>query len=485
MSDEDHRTRSEVKRCRHEPLPRSHAWLVHVVSCETPMTGDAAAYPLDDVDLVVLGRGPRAAVTQVDGDRRCLHLGFPDQWMSIRHARIERRVGAFWLVDDRSKNGLRVNGRANEEALLVDGDWIEVGHTVLRYRHGALPPPRQRRGARSDVAVLPTTLPSLEDQVRDLEDIARSSVSVVLQGETGTGKEVVARAVHRVSGRRGELIAVNCGALPATLLESELFGYRRGSFSNALEDRPGLVRAADGGTLFLDEIGDLPPASQAALLRVLQEHEVTPLGATRPVKVDLRVVCATHHDLDALVARGEFRTDLYARLVGHRFVLPPLRERREDLGLLTAAILRRDATDGDVLFAPEAMRALYRYHWPLNVRELEKCLGAALVLARGAAIDLEHLPAAIAASPGDGDAHGGLGPRGAASAMPPAVPGPSSREHHAVVERQQILDALARCGGNQSRAAKLLGMPRNTLIAKIERYGLARPLTPRRQRPPN
>src|SRR5262249_60731516 len=161
-------------------------------------------------------------------------------------------------------------------ALLVDGDWIEAGHTVLRYRHGPLLPPCPRTD-RTAAAALVTPLPSLDGQIRDLEDVARSTVPVVLRGETGTGKEVLARAVHRLSGRRGDLIAVNCGALPAALLESELFGYRKGAFSNAVEDRPGLVRAADRGTLFLDEIGDLPPSSQAARRRVRQERDVTPV----------------------------------------------------------------------------------------------------------------------------------------------------------------------------------------------------------------
>jgi transcriptional regulator with GAF, ATPase, and Fis domain len=448
------------------------------------MTTDAAAYQLDDVDLVVVGRGSRAAMMELDGGRRRLQLSFSDQWMSTHHARIERRVGAFWLIDEHSKNGVLVNGSPTREALLIDGDWIEVGHTLLRYRHGVLPPPRRADAPQvASEPALATVMPTLRDQYDNLAAIACSPVSVVLRGETGTGKEMVARAVHRISRRRGDLIAVNCGALPATLLESELFGHRRGAFSNAIEDRPGLVRAADGGTLFLDEIGDLPPSSQAALLRVLQEREVTPLGATHPIKVDLRVICATHRDLEAWVAHGQFRADLYARLAGHCFVLPPLRERREDLGLLAALLLRRAAPGQDVRFEPEAARALYRYHWPLNVRELETVLASALVLARGGAIDLEHLPAAIVANLGDRAAQGELVPRDASTARvaPAAVSAPAAPGDDSAIERQQIREALDRCGGNQSRAAKLLGMSRNTLIARIERYGLTRPLTPRRQ----
>jgi DNA-binding NtrC family response regulator len=470
-------TRSEVKRLHRDSSAHSHAWLFHVFSCETPKGASAAALRLDDVDAVVLGRGAAGAATPIDGDRRQLALGFADQWMSTRHARIERCIGGFWLSDEHSKNGVLLNGNRVDGALLVDGDWIEAGHTILRYRCGALPPPRHPRKMRSDATVaLPTALPTLEEQSDNLEEIARSSLSVVLQGETGTGKEVLARAVHRLSGRRGELIAINCGALPATLLESELFGYRKGSFSNAIEDRIGLVRAADMGTLFLDEIGDLPQASQTVLLRVLQEREVTPLGGTRPIKVDLRVICATHRDLETQVALGQFRADLYARLSGHRFVIPPLRERREDLGLLTAALLRRIAPGHDVRFEPGAARALCRYGWPLNVRELETCLVSALVLARGGAIGVEHLSAAVVAAGVEDSSCAVVSPPRGVCAAKPASP----IDGELVTERRQISDALARCGGNQSRAAKLLGISRNTLIARIERFGLARPLMPRR-----
>ena len=400
MNKRENRTRSESVHLRREPANRPRAWLFHVFSCDAPQAPLAAACDLDEIDEVALGRGEPGAVTELDGGRRRLRLSFPDQWMSTRHARIQRTVGGFWVADEGSKNGLLLNGVRTNGALLVDGDWIEAGHTLLRYRRGALPPPGQPRAFRSSgAAALSTALPTLEEQSLNLEEIARSTVSVILRGETGTGKEVLAHAVHQLSGRSGELIAVNCGALPATLLESELFGYRKGALSNAVEDRPGLVRAADRGTLFLDEIGDLPPSSQAALLRVLQEREVTPLGDTRPVKVDLRVVCATHRDLEALVALGEFRADLYARLSGHTFAIPPLRERREDLGLLTAALLRRIAPDQDVRFEPEAVRAFCRYAWPLNVRELENCLASAVVLARGRAIGVAQLSTTIGASP--------------------------------------------------------------------------------------
>jgi transcriptional regulator with GAF, ATPase, and Fis domain len=440
----------------------------------------AAACDLDDVDEVVLGRGELATATELDGGRRRLRLSFPDQWMSTRHARIDRTIGGFSVADEGSKNGLLLNGKRTKGALLVDGDWIEAGHTVLRYRHGVLPPPRQPRDSRSSGAALSTALPTLAEQTRDLEVIASSTVSVILRGETGTGKEVLARAVHRLSGRPGELIAVNCGALPAALLESELFGYRKGAFSNAVEDRPGLVRAADRGTLFLDEIGDLPPSSQAALLRVLQEREVTPLGGTRPVKVDLRVVCATHRDLQAQVALGQFRVDLYARLSGHTFLIPPLRERREDLGLLTAALLRRIAPDQDVRFEPEAVRTFCRYAWPLNVRELEKCLASAVVLARDSAIGVEQLSMTIGASIADGapaaigapETTGASEADAAADTETDAAADTDPRAFRNVERRRQLVAALQTHHGNISAVARALGKARSQVQRWLHDYDL-------------
>jgi DNA-binding NtrC family response regulator len=469
VRDSGNRTRSEIAHVRREPANQPRAWLFHVFSCDVPTAPLAAASDLSEVDEVALGRDEQGAAMELDGGRRRLRLGFPDQWMSTRHARIERTVGGFWVADEGSKNGLLLNGERAVGALLVDGDWIEAGHTLLRFRHGALPPPRPPRVSRSSgEAALSTMLPTLQEQSRNLEDIARSTVSVILRGETGTGKEVLARAVHKLSGRPGELIAVNCGALPATLLESELFGYRKGAFSNALEDRPGLVRAADRGTLFLDEIGDLPPSSQAALLRVLQEREVTPLGGTRPVKVDLRVICATHRDLDAEVALGRFRADLYARLSGHTFSIPPLRERREDLGLLTAALLRRIAPDLAVRFEPEVVRAFCRYGWPLNVRELEKCLTSAVVLARGGVIAIDQLSATISAS----TATGGPAATGAPETIGAADPDAEPPKPRRVQRRDQLVAALQAHRGNISAVARALGKARSQVQRWLHDYGL-------------
>jgi transcriptional regulator with PAS, ATPase and Fis domain len=219
--------------------------------------------------------------------------------------------------------------------------------------------------------------------------VSESRLAILVRGESGTGKELIAAAVHELSRRAGAFVPVNCGALPAQLVASELFGSKKGAFSGA-EERSGLVRAADRGTLFLDEIGDLALEAQASLLRVLQEGEVLPLGAAKPSKVDVRVVAATHRDLEAMVATGAFRQDLFARLSFHTIRLPPLRERREDIGLLLAGIVRRRLPERatSIALKPSGARSLFAASWPLNVRELERVVLAAAALSPDPLLDL-------------------------------------------------------------------------------------------------
>ncbi|HLU68032.1 MAG TPA: sigma 54-interacting transcriptional regulator, partial [Kofleriaceae bacterium] len=371
----------------------------------------SARFSLEGVDAVVIGRGAaRAAERQLQSGRCVLTIRVPDPSMSHTHVRLERGLG-HWVVEDAgSKNGTMVNGAPVQRARLGDGDLVTLGYTLFLFR-AALSvtgdvPEWVDAGAREPAAPgMATLLPQLERELDRLARVAPSDVTVMVRGETGTGKEILARAVHALSGRSGEMVAINCGALTDTLVESELFGHRKGAFSGATEDAPGLIRMSHGGTLLLDEIGDLPPASQAAFLRVLQEREVMAVGGTRPVPVDLRVVSATHRDLEALVAQGRFRADLLARVSGFRIDLPPLRERREDLGLLIGALLRKLAgpAAGGVTLTEAAARALFRYDWPHNVRELEKVLGAALVLAGDQPLDLPHLGEAVRAGPGEAE----------------------------------------------------------------------------------
>jgi transcriptional regulator with PAS, ATPase and Fis domain len=429
--------------------------LVRVLDADRPLA-PSERFELHGVDEVHLGRAEAHAAT-VDAAAHRLTLGVADRWMSGQHARLSRVLRAWVLEDLGSKNGVRRNGELVTRAELADGDVLELGRTAWVFRAG------QPRGApfTASPAALATWNGELARRFEALRRIAGSGVSVVLRGESGSGKELVARAVHALSGRPGPFIAVNCGALPDELVESELFGHRRGAFSGATEDRPGLVRAAHGGTLFLDEVGDLPLEAQPALLRVLQERQVVPVGGTAPVPVELRVVSATHRDLEGLAQQGLFREDLLARLSGYELVLPALRERREDLGLLVSSLLERlaPARTERVQLHVTAARALMLAPWRLNVRELEKALEAAVVLAGDGPVELAHLPEHV---------------RTPAAAPPPEVLDDADAARKAELER-----LLAQHGGNISAVARELGKARMQIQRWLARYEL----DPRRFRP--
>ncbi|MGZ6142971.1 MAG: sigma 54-interacting transcriptional regulator, partial [Myxococcales bacterium] len=393
------------------------------------------------------------------------------RFMSGTHARLHREGDRFRLEDAGSTNGTFVNGAQERERALADGDTIEMGHTQLLFR-ASVP---HSGPADLDAATLAPPAPGLATLVQPLEielarlpAIGRSTVPVVIGGETGTGKEMIARALHQLSQRRGAFVAVNCGAIAQTLLESELFGHRKGAFSGATENRPGLVRAADGGTLFLDEIADLPAGSQAALLRVLQESQVLAVGSTEPVHVDVRVLAATHADLEAAVAAGKFRADLFARISGFTVKLPPLRWRREDLGLLVAAFLRKYGAE-KASFTCEAGRALLRHRWPMNIRELEKAIESAVVLAGGEPIDVQHLPAAVRRAGSDGPADEPA-LRDLVSAEPLAPPRPLSPED--ARRRDELVTLLREHRGNVAAVARVLGKARMQVHRWVKRYDL-------------
>ena len=369
--------------------------LLVVIECRR-LTTPALRMSLTDLDEVTLGRDVRRHVAR---HGRSAALFVPDYEASRKHLSVRRQPAGWEVADLASKNGIAVNGEPARVATLTDGDVIEAGGTLLMFREdGAL-----GDGDDRDLASEPDTPTAfrtvsldLEHRVHQLTRIARAGVAVLVRGETGTGKELIARAVHDVSGRRGAFVPVNCGALPRNLIESELFGHRRGAFSGANEERDGLVRRAHQGTLFLDEIAELPEESQVALLRVLQEGEVRPVGASEAVKVDVRVIAATHQDLLKRIADGRFRQDLYARLSGFEVTLPPLRDRREDLGSLIATLLPRVASQPErVTLHRASARLLLRYGWPLNIRELEQALRAAVALAEDGEIRPEHLSEAI------------------------------------------------------------------------------------------
>jgi transcriptional regulator of acetoin/glycerol metabolism len=418
------------------------------------------ACSLQGVTRVVIGRGDERRALRRGAE---LRLELPDRRASKRHAALEPSGEGFVLSDLGSSNGTFVGGfgaseRVTKSAITFEQPF-QIGHSLLAVlRDGGPVVERGQAGAPWPFATLSA---SFARELARLERIAASPIPLLLLGETGTGKEVLARAVHERSARPGAFVAVNCGALPASLVEGQLFGHRRGAFSGATHDEIGFVRAADRGTLLLDEIGDLAPIAQASLLRVLQEGEVTPLGAFHPVKVDVRVLSATHHPLADRVAQGAFRADLFARLSGFSFHVPPLRERRLDVGELLASFVRSAA--GSVpSIRPEAALALLAHDYPMNVRELGQAIDAALVLAEGE-VRLSDLPPSIVG-----------GAQGAAGA-----PGPESPRAPLDAADQALRDELAArleaSGHNLTQVAREMGKARQQVQRWAKRFGLKPP----------
>ena len=303
-------------------------------------------------------------------------------------------------------------------------------------------------------------------QVRDLiQKVAVTKATVLVTGESGTGKELVARAIHAQSPRRDKpLISVNCSALAETLLESELFGHERGSFTGATSQRKGRFEIADGGTLFLDEVGEMAPSVQVTLLRVLQNREFERVGGNKTIKVDVRLIAASNRDLKEEIPRGTFREDLYYRLNVVHIEVPPLRDRRDDLPILTRYFLERfskELNKETPTLSPEAMTVIMDYHWPGNIRELENLLERAVILASGSLIHADDLP---------------IHPKGQTSqdwsADQVIPPGLKLNEVLEMVEKKMILNALAKTGHVQSHAAELLGIARNLLFYKIKKFKL-------------
>ena len=290
------------------------------------------------------------------------------------------------------------------------------------------------------------------------EHVAPTESTVLIQGESGTGKEVVARYIHNLSTRAdGPFLSINCGALPENLLESELFGHVKGSFTGAVRDKQGLFAAARGGSFFLDEVGEMPPSLQVKLLRVLQEREAIPVGATEAIPVDVRIIAATNRDLEEEIRRGNFRSDLFYRLNVIALNLPPLRERRDDLLLLLEAFLQAMAQESGTepkALSSDALDAVMVYEWPGNVRELENALEHAVVLSRGNLIEGGSLPERITKRRKE-----------------PLVAERSYRNPTLeVIERAYIMWVLQAEGGNKTRAAEVLGIDPSTLYRKLSRY---------------
>jgi two-component system response regulator HydG len=296
-----------------------------------------------------------------------------------------------------------------------------------------------------------------------IRKVAPSDVNVLVTGESGTGKEKVARALHLASYRAEKpFVAVNCGAIPATLVESELFGHVRGAFTGAAFSRKGYFLEADGGTLFLDEIGEMPQAAQVKLLRAVENHEVRPVGSSEAAPVDVRLLAATNQDLARAVSEGQFREDLYYRLNVVQIRVPPLRERQADVPLLAQHFLRHCLDGRRIAFAAEALHALASYHWPGNVRELENVIRRACALASSDRILLEDLPAAIR----------DLKPRTGVLEVEVDTRTPQTLEE---MERVAIVRTLSELNGDRSATARALGIDRSTLYRKMKRYGIEAP----------
>jgi transcriptional regulator with PAS, ATPase and Fis domain len=391
---------------------------------------------------IVIGRAPECDIV------------VPHKSLSRRHVLI--RLGPPLTVQDLgSTNGTRVARltlKGGDPAPLAVGESFHIGKlsfVVLRAARAS-----QTADDESGLLVLDPTEEGASPLVRD---VAGSGVNVLILGETGVGKEVLAETLHSLSGRKGPLMKVNCAALSPTLLESELFGHEKGAFTGAQVTKPGLLEAAEGGTAFLDEIGELPEPVQVKLLRALESREVMRVGAVKARQIDVRFASATNRDLPAEVAAGAFRSDLYYRLDGITLVIPPLRERRHQIGRLSLQFLRaaHDKSHGKkpLQIAPELLQKLEAHDWPGNVRELRAALERAVLLARGGEIGWKHLALAKPAAP-----------RATKKADPEADP-----------ERQQILDALEACAGNQTRAAKILGISRATLVNKLAIHRIPRP----------
>jgi DNA-binding NtrC family response regulator len=401
-------------------------------------------------------------------------LPLPVNAVSRRHAELSWQPEGWLLTDLKSKNGTLLDGRRIEQARLEPTQEVRLGDAILKFvTHDADQYARYRpdgdmsagaeRLARSPGALLGGF--QMDHILAELERVAGTSLNVLVLGESGTGKEVVARELHRIAGRRGRFCAINCAAIPANLIESELFGYKRGAFSGADRDKRGLVSTAHNGTLLLDEIGDMPLEAQSKLLRVLQTKEVFPLGSTEPEPVDLHVVCATHRDLMALQKAAGFRQDLYARLNEYELSLPPLRGRKEDIFLLVRAFLERHGRP-ELTPSFAFMAALLQYDWPYNVRELENCVKRCAALSETQVLDESLLPDAVR------DAMEGYGQPAAQPVVSAPPPADGSPDPARIPTHSQLCALLEEHHGNVAAVSRELGKARMQIHRWMKRYGI-------------
>jgi two-component system, NtrC family, response regulator AtoC len=465
------------------PPARPHLVMIHKDGVRTvPLRADR---PL------VIGRAPECD----------LHVDTP--LLSRAHFAVHARrasdgVEVLAVVEDlKSANGTKANGLRlvpQEPTPVEEGTLIEAGGMFFMVKDHS---PQELRAspARASESALPVGVqagvvvvdPAMARLHELLELVARSSIPVLVVGETGVGKEVISAELHRRSVRVDKaLVSLNCAALPESLLESELFGFEKGSFTGATQAKQGLIEAADGGTLFLDEIGEMPLPTQAKLLRVLENGELLRVGATKPRTVDVRFIAATNRNLPAQVAKGLFRRDLYYRLNGITIPVPPLRERPSEIPALAHHLLAHAAKRArrPVPQIPqEVLRMLVGHSWPGNIRELRNVMERALTVCRGSSLAPEHvlLDPDLPESDDTLERPTPIYAVSAAPAVPVPDPATAAMEKgrlmrmDADTERTLIQRALERAGGNQSKAAEILGISRRTLINRLDEYGLKRP----------
>jgi transcriptional regulator with GAF, ATPase, and Fis domain len=414
----------------------SAATLVCVFSPKVGLTFEP--YPLDTRPLTI-GRNPKADP----------EIAIEDQKASRRHAQIrwveEAQVHA--LCDARSTNGSYLNGVAVDRERLRQGDVVRTGNSLFVYS-------RAMDVNASDDALFVGRSRVIQEAIDSLRQVAPTDLKVLVTGETGTGKELAAQTLHASSGRRGPFVPVNCGSFPASLIESELFGYTKGAFSGADRAKEGLIASADGGTLFLDEIGEFPIDLQPRLLRVLQDQEVRPVGATSARRVDVRFVAATNRDVIEMVERDAFRRDLLARLNEWPIVLPPLRERREDIGLLVRHFLRqRDAGAFAQLFDPDLLEYMLLGRWEGNVRELAAAVARLAVTFKAGRRDLDSTLRQVFAVP------------------PPRLP--LERRIPEPPGEEELRAVMALFEGNISGVSRYYGKERQQVYRWMERFGIS------------